>query len=85
MGGQNNDVGKNERKELCITRATNYDTRKLIITSDTPELHRDALKDRNTSTAEWKRPSDYTDISLLSINKRTCSSLLTKNRDNFMK
>lgn len=82
VGGQNDDVGKNVRKGLCITRATNYDARKLITTSDTPALHRDALKSRNTNTAGQKRSSSYADISLPPTSKRTCSSPLKKDRGN---
>lgn len=57
VGGQNDDVGKNVRKGLHITKATNYNARKLITTSDTPGLHRDALKSRNTNIAWQKRSS----------------------------
>lgn len=80
VGGQNDDVGKNVRKGLHITRATNYDSRKFITTSDTPGLHRDALKGRITSTAGQKRSSSYTDISAPPTSKRTCSGALTEDR-----
>lgn len=82
VGGQNDDVGKNVRKGLPITRATNYHARKLITISDTPGLHRDDLKSRNTNTAGQKRSSSHTDISLPPTSKRTCSSAPTKDRGN---
>lgn len=80
LGGQNDGVGKNVRKGLHITIATNYDSRKFITTSDTPRLNRDALKGRITSRAGQKRSSSYTDISAPPTSKRTYSSALTEDR-----
>lgn len=84
VGGQDDDVCKNVRKGLDITRATNRNARGSIATSNTPRLLINARKGRNCSTAGQKRSSSHTDISLPPPSKRTCSSSLTKDRGNPM-
>lgn len=85
VDGQNNNISKNVRKKLHITKAKKYNARKLITSFDTLGLNCDKLKSQNTNIAGQKRSSSYTDISILPTNKRTCLSVLTEYRDNLMK
>lgn len=49
IGGQDDDVCKNMSKGLDITRATNYNARGSITTSNTLRPHIKAQKGQNTS------------------------------------
>ena len=82
VGGQDDDVCKNVRKRLDYTGAINYNARGSITTSNTPRLHSNIRRGRDTSTAGQKRSSSQTDISLPPPNKRTCTSSPTKDRGN---
>jgi hypothetical protein len=79
VGGKDDDVCKNVRKDLEITKATNYNARGSIISPNTSGLHGSTRKGRSASMAGWKRSS--TDTSL-PPSKRTCSSSPTKDRGN---
>lgn len=82
VGGQDGDVCKNVRKGLDITLATTTTQMGRSQLLNTPKLHSNARKGRNTSTAWQKRSSSHTSASLLPPSKRTCSSSLTKDRAN---
>jgi Fungal protein kinase len=82
VGGQDDDIYKNVRKGLDITRATNYKARGSIVSPNTSKVYGSPRKGRSTSTAGQKRSSSYTDISLPPPSKRTCSSSPTKGRGN---
>lgn len=80
VGGQDDDVCKNVRRGLDITKATNFNAKGSITTSNTPRLHSNARKSRSTSTTWQKRSSSHTDISLPPPSKRNCPSPSTKDR-----
>ena len=81
VGGQDDDICKNVRKGLDITRAINYNARGSILSPNTSRVHSSPRKGRRTSTARQKRSSSYTDISP-PPSKRICSGSPTKGRGN---
>jgi Fungal protein kinase len=78
VGGQDDNICKNVRKGLDITRATNYNARGSVMSPKTSRVHDTLRKGRSTSTAGQKRSSSHADISLPPPSKRTCSSSPTK-------
>jgi hypothetical protein len=77
--GEDDGVCKNVRKGLDITKATNYNVRRLIISLNTSRLHSSTRKGWSTSIARRKRSSTNTS---LPPSKRSCSSSPTKDRGN---
>jgi hypothetical protein len=77
--GKDNDVCKNVRKGLDITKATNYNVKWSMISLNASRLQSSTRKGQSTSIARQKRSSTNT---LLLLSKRSCSSSLTKDRQN---
>lgn len=81
VDGEDDDVCKNVRKGLEITKATNYKPRGSIISPNISRVHGTPRKGRSNSTARRKRSSSCINAPLPS-GKRTCSSSSTKDRGN---
>lgn len=79
VAGEDDGVCKNVCKGLDITKATNYNVRRSIISLNTSGLYSSTRKGRSTSVVGRKRSSTNTP---LLPSKRSCSSSLTKDRGN---
>jgi hypothetical protein len=79
VAGEDDGVCKNVRKGLDITKATNYNVRRSIISPNTSGLYSSTRKGQSTSVVGRKRSSTNTS---LPPSKRSCSSSPTKDRGN---